>query len=94
MDGVTTIPTPEEPYSAYKPEFVSEQYALELKTFLDQEMFTSEGNREVVSYGEKYKYMGSKSHSTKSVPEILQPLISKISENIGYKLNQILVNKT
>ena len=56
-------------------------------------MFTSEGNREVVSYGEKYKYMGSKSHSTKSVPEILQPLISKISENIGYKLNQILVNK-
>ena len=93
MDGVTTIPTPEQPYSAYKPEFVSEQYALELKTFLDQEMFTSEGNREVVSYGEKYKYMGSKSHSTKSVPEILQPLISKISENIGYKLNQILVNK-
>ena len=56
-------------------------------------MFTSEGNREVVSYGEKYKYMGSKSHSTKSVPEILQPLISKISKNIGYKLNQILVNK-
>ena len=93
MDGVTTIPTPEQPYSAYKPEFVSEQYALELKTFLDQEMFTSEGNREVVSYGEKYKYMGSKCHSTKSVPEILQPLISKISENIGYKLNQILVNK-
>ena len=37
--------------------------------------------------------MGSKSHSTKSDPEILQPLISKISENIGYKLNQILVNK-
>ena len=93
MDGVTTIPTPEQPYSAYKPEFVSEQYALELKKILDQEMFTSEGNREVVSYGEKYKYMGSKSHSTKSVPEILQPLISKISENIGYKLNQILVNK-
>ena len=56
-------------------------------------MFTSGGNREVVSYEEKYKYMGSKSHSTKSVPEILQPLISKISENIGYKLNQILVNK-
>ena len=37
--------------------------------------------------------MGSKSHSTKSVPEVFQPLLSKISENIGYKLNQILVNK-
>ena len=37
--------------------------------------------------------MGSKSHSTKSVPGEFQPLLSKISENIGYKLNQILVNK-
>ena len=60
-DG-TAIPTSEQPYSAYKPEFVSEQYALELRNFLDQETFTSEGKRDVASYGEKYKYMGSKSH--------------------------------
>ena len=93
IEDVTAIPTLEQPYSAFKPEFVSEQNALELRNFLDQETFTSEGKREVASYGEKYKYMGSKSHSTKSVPEEFQPLLSKISENIGYKLNQILVNK-
>ena len=51
VDDVTTVPTPE---------FVSEKYALELKNFLDQETFTSEGKREVASYGKKYKYMGSK----------------------------------
>ena len=73
IEDVTAIPTSEQPYSAYKPEFVSEQYALELRIFLDQETFTSEGKREVASYGEKYKYMGSKSHSTKSVPEVFQP---------------------
>ena len=33
VDDVTNVLTPEQPYSAYKPEFVSEQYALELKTF-------------------------------------------------------------
>ena len=64
-----------------------------MKNFLDQETFTSEGKREVASYGKKFKYMGSKSHSTKSVPEVFQPLLGKISECIGYKLNQILVNK-
>ena len=64
-----------------------------MRNFLDQETFTSEGRREVASYGEKYKYIGSKSHSTESVPEVFQPLQSKISENIGYKLNKILVNK-
>ena len=37
--------------------------------------------------------MGSKSHRTKSVPEVFQPLLGKICESIGYKLNQILVNK-
>ena len=37
--------------------------------------------------------MGSKSHSTKSVPEVFQSLLGKICESIGYKLNQILVNK-
>ena len=34
-----------------------------------------------------------KSHSTKSVPEVFQPLLGKIGESIGYKLNQILVDK-
>ena len=37
--------------------------------------------------------MGSKSHSTKSVPEVFQPLLGNICESIGYTLNQILVNK-
>ena len=93
LEDVTAIPTPEQPYSAYKPEFISDQYALELRNFLDQETFTTEGKREVSSYGEKYKYMGSKGHSTKSIPDVFQPLLGQLSENIEYKLNQILVNK-
>ena len=93
LEDVTAIPTPEQPYSAYKQEFISDQYALELRIFLDQETFITEGKREVSSYGEKYKYMGSKGHSTKSIPDVFQPLLGQLSENIEYKLNQILVNK-
>ena len=37
--------------------------------------------------------MGSKGHSTKSIPDVFQPLLGQLSENIEYKLNQILVNK-
>ena len=37
--------------------------------------------------------MGSKGHSTKSIPDVFQPLLGQLSKNIEYKLNQILVNK-
>ena len=93
VDDVIDVPTPQQPFSSYKPDFVSEEYAQELKTYLDQETFISEGKRGVVCYGEKYKYMGSKSSGTKPVPDVFQPLLEQLNENIGYKLNQILVNK-
>ena len=93
MDDGPNASVPEQPYSAYEPEFISEEHAQELIQFLDQETFQTEGKREVASYGEKYKYMGSKSHDTKPIPEVFQSLIGKLNENSGYKLNQILVNK-
>lgn len=86
-------PVPEKAYCTYKPNFISEEYALELREFLDRETFTTEGKREVVSYGEKYKYMGSKNNGTKPVPEVLQPLLTQLNEDIGFQLNQILINK-
>ena len=83
----------EQPFSAYRPEFVTDEYATQLKQFLDQENFTQEGKRGVASYGEKYKYMGAKSQGTKPIPDILKPLLKKVNGNLEYELNQILVNK-
>ena len=92
-EDVTTESGPEQPFLDYKPEFVTEEYAAELRQFLDQEAFIPEGKRSVASYGEKYKYMGSKSQGTKPIPEVFKPLLDKLNGDLGYELNQVLVNR-
>ena len=82
-----------EPYTAYKENFVSEEQADEIKSFLDNEEFRTEGKRGVVSYGEKYKYMGSRSLHPKPIPNVLKPLMDSLNKDLNYSLNQILVNK-
>lgn len=98
VESIPHTPSPEEtigsrPFSDYKENFITEQVANEIRTFLDAEQFKQEGKRGVISYGEKYKYMGSRSLDPKPIPDILKPLLDSINEDSGHMLNQILVNK-
>ena len=98
VESIPHTPSPNElidcqPYSDYKENYISEELAEEIKTFLDSEQFKSEGKREVISYGEKYKYMGSRSLDPKPIPDILKPLLDSLNEGLGYTMNQILVNR-
>ena len=82
-----------EAYS-YKANFISDEQAADLVSFLDQEEFTVEGTRKVSSYGEKYHYKGS-NNSNKPIPEELSWLTDKVKSELSleYELNQVLVNK-
>jgi alkylated DNA repair dioxygenase AlkB len=83
-----------EPFSAYKENFVTEEFGTELLEFLNKQHFEKEGSRNVLFYGEKYKYMGS-DKSPQPIPQTLKKLIKEVTEefNIKYDLNQVLVNK-
>ena len=82
------------PYAIYKENFITEEYASEIQDFLGaSENFHTEGKRQVVSYGEKYKYMGSNNIQPKQIPDILKPMLESLHKDLGYSLNQILVNK-
>ena len=83
--------------------YISEEEEQELMNFLEKEEFTSEGKRDVVQYGEYYKYMGSRT-KPKKVPEILQKVIDRLNstfcspdtdpnKNFHYSLNSCLVNR-
>ena len=80
------------PYEDYKKDFVTVEQATELVTFLEQESFAKEGQREVMFYGQKYQYMGSRKNP-KPIPPAIKPLLDKLNNNLDYKLNQVLVNK-
>ena len=88
------IPTDIPPFTTYDENFVSDEQASSLISFLSQEQFIKEGSREVKSYGERYHYKGAKSSET-PIPNEIVPIIELIKEknNIPYELNQILVNK-
>ena len=83
-----------DPYS-HSADFISEEQATDLISFLDQEEFKAEGSRKVAFYGERYHYKGSKNTTTRPIPNQLSVVINKIKEdfNLPYDLNQVLVNK-
>ena len=56
--------------------------------------FAMENGHSVLSFGERYHYTGSKSKTTRTIPQVLQKLIDSISNefNLDYTLNSILVN--
>ena len=73
--------------------FITEEYASEIQDFLGSKNFHTEGKRQVVSYGEIYTYMGSKNIQPKPISDILKPMLESLHKDLGYSLNQILVNK-
>ena len=73
-------------------EYVDEEYADKISEFLNNSSFQREGNRGVLFFGAKYKYMGS-NKEPKPIPEVLKPLVDKINTNNKTPVNQILVNK-
>ena len=80
------------PFEEYKKDFLTPEQATDLLTFLEQESFSKEGQREVMFYGQKYQYMGSKKNP-KPVPSAIKPLLDNLNNNLDYQLNQVLVNK-
>ena len=86
-----TVP-PTKPYEDYKEDYLTSDYANEIKEFLDTSEFVKEGQRQVLFFGERYHYKGS-NKSPKPLPEVLKPLLEKLNMDSKQGLNQCLINK-
>ena len=76
-------------------EYISTATEAKLTEFLSKCDFTSEGGREVRSYGEPYTYTGSKSH-TEDMPEVIKELQDVLNTEFcaeGNKIVSCLINK-
>ena len=81
------------PFCEYKEEYLTEEYANKITEFLDNAEFVTEGQRSVLFFGEKYRYMGSDKTPT-PLPDVLKPLLEKLNKESKHgELNQCLVNK-
>ena len=47
------------PFCEYKEEYLTEEHANKITEFLNKAEFVTEGQRSVLFFGEKYRYMGS-----------------------------------
>ena len=81
-------------------DFITEEEEIQLRTVLDLEDFTAEGDRAVVQYGEHYKYMGSRT-KPKIMPDPIKKIMDRLNSEFGkshresryhYSLNSCLVN--
>ena len=61
---------------------------------LERKSFASEGNRDVLQFGEHYKYMGSRT-KPKECSESLKKLVEKINQEFAksHQDNSCLVNR-
>ena len=77
-------------------QFLDENSCNELKTFFETCEFTPEKGHSVISFGESYRYNGSKSEPNE-IPPILTSVIDKINGKFelegNLKINSCLVNK-
>ena len=74
--------------------FITPDVRSELVDFFSKEKFTPEGGHGVVTYGEKYKYMGHKLEP-KPFPKCVQKLVDSLNQSKTggkYELNSCLVN--
>ncbi len=81
--------------------YITVELEKDLMEFLENENFTTEGDRDVVQYGEHYRYMGSRT-KPKPVPESIANIMQKLNAQFGsshaesrfhYNLNSCLVNR-
>ena len=83
-------------------DYITEKEESDLMNMLQNQLvdFSTEGHRNVIQYGEHYKYMGSKSNP-KEMPEPIKKLLDRLNNEYGsshqeeryhYKLNSCLVN--
>ena len=81
------------PFCEYKEEYLTEEHANKITEFLNKAEFVTEGQRSVLFFGEKYRYMGSDKTPT-PLPDVLKPLLEKLNKESKHgELNQCLVNK-
>ena len=68
------------PYSQSSENFISQEEAQALTTFLELQTFKQENGHSVISFGEPYSYTGSKSSSNvPPIPTELKPLFDRIN---------------
>jgi hypothetical protein len=73
----------EEPVASSQDEFIDSSLESELISFLDsnKDKFKSEGGRLCLSFGEEYKYTGSRS-APHEVPPVIQSVIDKVNSEL------------
>ena len=81
--------------------FITEEEGTDLLNLLETQEFTEEGDRDVIQFGEYYKYMGSRT-KPKPLPAIISAIMDKLNTRFGqkhqdsrfnYTLNSCLVNR-
>ena len=86
-----------EPVHSVKDNYIADDSANDILRYLGTVKFRKEGQRETVTYGKKYKYLGSKNIDPEPMPDVLKPIITKLNDEITgdykYKINQCLINK-
>ena len=90
----------EKPVAISSDNYIDTQLETELLTYLDScaDQFKSEGGRSCLSFGEQYKYTGSRTASSPAeVPPILRTLMDKINaefcSNGEPEMNSCLINR-
>ena len=94
----TTLQNPCKHVDDYRENFLDpeEEITKNLASFLGKTKFSQLKGRQVASFGEDYKYVGSPISNIKEIPSQFQALIEKIQSQDQYTdsgLNQIVVNK-
>lgn len=82
-------------------DYITEEEERDLMSFLETESFSKEGNREVVQFGEHYRYMGART-KPKPMPDQIAKIMQKLNSDFGsrhsesrfhFDLNSCLVNR-
>lgn len=77
---LTNIAHEQTPYSDCKLDFIKQEEAAELIPFLESYTFKQENGHSVLSFGESYQYIGSKSSdNVPPIPEKLKPVLDRIN---------------
>ena len=90
----------QKPVAHFGDDFITEDFETRLITFFESksDQFITEGDRSTLSFGEQYKYSGSRSSSSdRTIPQAIAPLIEKINSELctdeNTRVNSCLINR-
>lgn len=90
----------QKPVAHFGADFITEDFERQLIAFLESKAdeFVTEGDRSTLSFGEQYRYTGSRSSSsTNPIPSAIAPLMEKINSELCTdetpRVNSCLINR-